>query len=142
LLVICSRAGMGIEKAMERVSQEVSQYNPDLAREFYITSLELEIIPNRKTAYENLRRRVEIPLVYGMTTTLIQAEEQGSSISESLKVLSDEFRMQLVMEIEKKAARLPALLSIPVILFTLPTLIAVIVGPAIIKIMSNTSVLD
>ncbi len=139
LLVVCSRAGMGIEKGLERVAQEVSQYNPDLGREFYVTSVELEVMPNRKLAYENLRRRVALPLVYGMTTTLIQAEEQGSSISESLKILSDEFRTQVLMDFERRAAKLPATLSIPVVLFTLPTLMAVILGPAIIKLLSDTS---
>jgi len=139
LLVVCSRAGMGIEKGLERVAQEVSQYNPDLGREFYVTSIELEVMPNRKLAYENLRRRVAMPLVYGMTTTLIQAEEQGSSVSESLKILSDEFRSQVLMDFERRAAKLPATLSIPVVLFTLPTLMAVILGPAIIKLLSDTT---
>lgn len=140
LLVVCSKAGMGIEKGMERVAQEVSQYNPDLGREFMLTAIELEIMPNRRVAYENLRKRVNLPLVHGMTTTLIQAEEQGSSVSESLRILSDEFRTQLLMAFERKAAKLPATLSIPVVLFTLPTLMAVILGPAIIKLMKDTSV--
>lgn len=139
LLVVCSKAGMGIEKGMERVAQEVSQYNPDLGREFYLTAIELEVMPNRKLAYENFRRRVNLPLVYGMTTTLIQAEEQGSSVSESLRVLSDEFRTQVLMNFERRAAKLPATLSIPVVLFTLPTLMAVILGPAIIKLMDNSN---
>lgn len=139
LLVVCSKAGMGIERGMERVAQEVSQYNPDLGREFYLTSVELEVMPNRKAAYDNLRRRVNLPLVYGMTTTLIQAEEQGSSVSESLRVLSDEFRTQVLMNFERKAAKLPATLSIPVVMFTLPTLMAVILGPAIIRLLSDTS---
>jgi tight adherence protein C len=139
LLVVCSKAGMGIDKGMERVSQEVSQYNLDLGREFLLTSIELEVMPNRKVAYENLRRRVNLPLIYGMTTTLIQAEEQGSSVSESLRVLSDEFRTQVLMNFERKAAKLPATLSIPVVLFTLPTLMAVILGPAIIKLLNDTN---
>ena len=139
LLVVCSKAGMGIEKGMERVAQEVSQYNKDLGREFLLTAIELEVMPNRKVAYENLRKRVNLPLIYGMTTTLIQAEEQGSSISESLKVLSEEFRTQVMMNFERKAAKLPATLSVPVVLFTLPTLMAVILGPAIIKLLGDTS---
>ncbi len=137
LLVVCSKAGMGVEKGMERVAQEVSQYNPDLGREFFLTAVDLEIMPNRKVAYENLRLRVDLPLIHAMTTTLIQAEEQGSSISESLRILSDEFRTQVLMAFERKAAKLPATLSIPVVLFTLPTLMAVILGPAIIKLIND-----
>lgn len=140
LLVVCSKAGMGIEKGMERVAQEVSQYNPDLGREFMLTAIELEIMPDRKVAYENLRKRIALPLVQGMVMTLVQAEEQGSSVSESLRVLSDEFRTQVLLNFERKAAKLPATLSIPVVLFTLPTLMAVILGPAIIKLMRDTHV--
>jgi tight adherence protein C len=140
LLVVCSKAGMGIEKGLERVALELSQYNPDLGREFLLTAIELEVIPNRKVAYENLRRRVSLPLVQGMTTTLIQAEEQGSSVSDSLRVLSEEFRSQVLLNFERKAAKLPATLSIPVVLFTLPTLMAVVLGPMIIKLMNESSV--
>lgn len=138
LLVVCSKAGMSIEKSMERVAKEIGLYNKELGREFLMTAVELEVMPNRRMAYANLRSRVNLPLIHGLATTLTQAEEQGSSISDSLRVLSEEFRTQVLLDFERRAAKLPATLSIPVVLFTLPTLMAVILGPAIIKLGTET----
>ena len=137
LLVICTNAGLSIDKGFEQVAQEIGKYNTELAKEFAMTSIELNILPDRRSALQNLAKRVDIPLIRGLATTLVQSEEQGTSVSQTLLVLAEEFRERTLLDAETKAARLPALLALPVVLFTLPSLLMVIIGPAIIKLINT-----
>jgi tight adherence protein C len=137
LLVICANSGLSVDRTFEQVAQEIGHYNPHLGKEFALTSIELNLLPSRRIAYENLARRVKMPLIQGLTITLIQAEEQGTSLSETLTALSEEFRMQMSLAAEAHAARLPAILSVPIVLFTLPSLLIIILGPAFAAIYRN-----
>ncbi len=134
LLVICTNAGLSIDKSFEQVAQEIGDSNRELGKELALTAIELGILPDRRIALQNLAKRVNIPLVRALSTTLVQAEEQGSSVSETLKVLSHEFSGKILMEAEAKAARLPATLSIPVVVLILPSLMIVLLAPAILSL--------
>lgn len=135
LLSICTNAGLSIDRSLEYVSEELVASNMELCKELAITSIELSILPERSQAFRNLGKRVDVPLVRAITTTLIQSEEQGTSISSTLKVLAGDFRHQKMLELESRASKLPALLSLPIILFTLPTLLIMILGPSIITMI-------
>lgn len=131
LLVSCAKGGLNIEKSFERLAKEMAFDTPDLAKEFAITSAELSLLPDRRVAYNNLMRRVALPLMHTLCVTLIQAEDQGVSVGQSLHVISQEFTKKKLIEIETKAARLPVLLTVPILLFSLPSLMIIIMGPAI-----------
>lgn len=135
LLSICTNAGLSIDRSLEYVSEELIASNMELCKELAITSIELSILPERSQAFRNLGKRVDVPLVRAITTTLIQSEEQGTSISATLKVLAGDFRHQKMLDLEARASKLPALLSLPIILFTLPTLLIMILGPSIISMI-------
>jgi tight adherence protein C len=133
LLVVCSSSGINIDRAFEMIAQELYIFNPELSREFALTAIELNIIPDRSQAYHNLAKRIQLPIMKGLATTLVQAEEQGSSISETLRILSNESRDKLIIAAETKAAKLPAILTIPVVALTLPALMIIVMSPVIIK---------
>ncbi len=130
LLVICAEAGLTVDTAFARVSKELGSAYPELADEFSLTSIELGFLTERRQAFENLSYRVALDHVKGVVTTMIQTEKYGTPLSLSLRVLSTEFRNDRMMRAEEKAARLPATLTVPLILFILPTLFIVILGPA------------
>lgn len=130
LLVICAEAGLTVDAAFSRVSRELWTAYPELADEFALTSIELGFLQDRKLAYDNLVKRVDLQALRGVVTTLIQTEKYGTPLASSLRVLSAEFRNERMMRAEEKAARLPAIMTVPLILFILPTLFVVILGPA------------
>ncbi|NCN85242.1 MAG: type II secretion system F family protein [Sphingomonadales bacterium] len=130
LLVICAEAGLTVDTAFGRVSKELGTAYPELADEFSLTSIELGFLTERRQAFENLAYRVALDHVKGVVTTMIQTEKYGTPLASSLRVLSAEFRNDRMMRAEEKAARLPAIMTIPLILFILPTLFIVILGPA------------
>ncbi|MEZ5758321.1 MAG: type II secretion system F family protein [Emcibacteraceae bacterium] len=134
LLVICAEAGLTLDAAMTRVVKEMSQTSPDLCDEFNLTAIELGFLPERRLALHNLANRVSLPSIKAVTATLIQAEKYGTPLAQSLRVLSDEFRNERFMKAEEKAARLPAVMTVPLILFILPTLFVVLMGPATCQI--------
>lgn len=134
LLVVCTNAGLSIDKSFEHVAQEIGDSNIELGKELALTSIELSILPDRRVAFQNLSKRVDMPLIRGMATTLVQAEEQGSSISQTLKILSHEFSEKVLLEAEAKAAKLPAVLSIPVVVLILPSLLIILLAPAILSL--------
>ena len=134
LLVICAEAGLSLDSALSRVAQEIAASSPELADELGVTSIELNFLPERRMALENLARRVALPAMRGVINTLIQTEKYGTPLSQALRVLSAEFRDQRMLKAEEKAARLPATLTVPMILFILPTLFIVLVGPAMIDV--------
>jgi len=134
MLLICVEAGMSIEAAMQRVGQEVGASSIELAEELALTMAELAYLPDRRQAYENLAKRTNHPGVKGVAMALTQAERYGTPLGSALRVMAKENRDMRMANAEKKAAELPAKLTVPMILFFLPVLMAVIIGPAIIKI--------
>ncbi len=130
LLVICAEAGLTVDAAFHRVARELSRAYPELGEEFSLTAVELGFLTERRQAFENLAMRIALDAVRGVVTTMIQTEKYGTPLASALRVLSAEFRNERMMRAEEKAARLPAIMSVPLILFILPTLFVVILGPA------------
>jgi tight adherence protein C len=130
LLVICAEAGLTVDAAFARVSRELGKAYPELGDEFALTSIELGFLTDRRLAFENLAKRIDLDSVRGVVTTMIQTEKYGTPLASALRVLSAEFRNERMMRAEEKAARLPAIMTVPLILFILPVLFIVILGPA------------
>lgn len=130
LLVICAEAGLTVDAAFSRVSKELGKAYPELGEEFSLTAIELGFLTDRRQAFENLSIRIDLEAVKGVVTTMIQTEKYGTPLASALRVLSAEFRNERMMRAEEKAARLPAIMTVPLILFILPTLFVVILGPA------------
>jgi len=137
LLVICAEAGLTVDAAFGRVSRELGKAYPELGDEFGLTAIELGFLNERRQAFENFAQRVDLEAVRGVVTTMIQTEKYGTPLASALRVLSAEFRHQRMMRAEEKAARLPAIMTVPLILFILPTLFVVILGPASCSIHDN-----
>ncbi len=140
LLVICAEAGLTVDAAFNRVARELGKAYPELGDEFALTSIELGFLTDRRTAFENLAARIDLESIRGVVTTMIQTEKYGTPLASALRVLSAEFRNERMMRAEEKAARLPAIMTVPLILFILPTLFVVILGPAACKISDNLMV--
>jgi tight adherence protein C len=130
LLVICAEAGLTVDAAFNRVARELGRAYPELGDEFALTSIELSFLNERRQAFENLAYRVALDSVRGVVATMIQTERYGTPLASALRVLSAEFRNERMMRAEEKAARLPAIMTIPLILFILPVLFIAILGPA------------
>jgi tight adherence protein C len=134
LLLICVESGMGIESAFRKVSEEIGAQSVPLAEELSLTTAELSYLSDRRKAYENLGERTGLEGVRAVVTSLIQAEKYGTPVGTSLRVLAQENRDMRMSEAEKKAAALPPKLTVPMILFFLPVLFAVIITPAAIQV--------
>ena len=130
LLVICAEAGLTVDAAFNRVAKELGRAYPELGDEFALTAIELSFLSERKKAFDNLAYRVDLEAVRGVVTTMVQTERYGTPLASALRVLSAEFRNERMMRAEEKAARLPAIMTVPLILFILPVLFIVILGPA------------
>ena len=130
LLVICAEAGLTLDAAMQRVARENEKACPELADEFSLASIELGFLQERRQALTNLMTRVPMPAIKAVSATLIQSEKYGTPLAQSLRVLSAEFRNERMMRAEEKAARLPAIMTVPLIVFIMPTLFIVLIGPA------------
>jgi len=137
LLVICAEAGLTVDAAFSRVARELGKAYPELGDEFTLTAIELGFLSERRQAFENLAARVKLDALKGVVTTMIQTEKYGTPLASALRVLSAEFRNERMMRAEEKAARLPAIMTIPLILFILPTLFIVILGPAACSISDS-----
>lgn len=137
LLVICAEAGLTVDAGFNRVSKELGRAYPELGDEFQLTAIELSFLTERRQAFENLATRVQIPALKGVVTTMIQTERYGTPLASALRVLSNEFRHERMMRAEEKAARLPAIMTVPLICFILPVLFIVIIGPAACSIATN-----
>lgn len=137
LLVVCAEAGLTLDSALHRVAKELGRASPELSDEFSLTSIELGFLPERRQALMNLSERVDLPALRGVVTTLVQSERYGTPLATSLRVLSAEFRNERLMLAEEKAARLPATLTVPLIVFIMPTLFVVLIGPAACKVMDD-----
>jgi tight adherence protein C len=134
LLLICVESGMSVEAAFRRVAEEIGSQSVELAEEFVLTNAELSFLQERRQAYENLAIRTGLETVKSVSQALIQAERYGTPVGHALRVLAGESRDQRMNEAEKKAAALPPKLTVPMILFFLPVLFAVILGPAGIQV--------
>ena len=137
LLVICAEAGLTVDAAFNRVARELGKAYPELGDEFALTSIELGFLTDRRMAFENLANRIDLESIRGVVTTMIQTEKYGTPLASALRVLSAEFRNERMMRAEEKAARLPAIMTVPLILFILPCLFIVILGPAACSISDN-----
>jgi tight adherence protein C len=137
LLVICAEAGLTVDAAFNRVARELGKAYPELGDEFALTSIELGFLTDRRSAFENLAQRIDLEAVRGVVTTMIQTEKYGTPLASALRVLAAEFRNERMMRAEEKAARLPAIMTVPLILFILPVLFIVILGPASCSISDN-----
>ncbi|NIJ07001.1 tight adherence protein C [Sphingomonas vulcanisoli] len=137
LLVICAEAGLTVDAAFARVARELGKGYPELADEMALTSIELGFLTDRRQAFENLTSRVKLESLRGVVTTMIQTEKYGTPLASALRVLTAEFRHERMMKAEEKAARLPAIMTVPLILFILPVLFIVILGPAACSISDN-----
>ena len=127
---------MSVEAAFRKVSEEIGSQSVELAEEFVLTNAELSFLQERKSAYENLASRTGLESVKSVAQALIQAERYGTPVAQALRVLANESREMRMNEAEKKAAALPPKLTVPMILFFLPVLFAVILGPAIMQAMA------
>ena len=135
LLLICIESGMSVEAAFQKVSEEIGTQSIELAEELTLTTAELSYLPDRRQAYENLAQRIGLEGVKSVCLALQQAERYGTALGTTMRVLSQENRDMRMSEAEKKAAALPPKLTVPMILFFLPVLFVVILGPAAIKVM-------
>ena len=135
LLLICVESGMSIEAAIQKVGAEVGASSMELAEELSLLTAELSYLPDRRLAYEGLARRVNYPGIKSVATAMIQAERYGTPLGTALRVMAKENRELRLSAAEKKAAALPAQLTVPMILFFLPVLFLMILGPAIMTIM-------
>jgi tight adherence protein C len=139
LMVICAEAGLSLDAGLVRVSRELEPTWPELSEEFGITAAELTFLPDRRQALENLNLRTNLASVRGVVNTLLQTARFGTPLAQSLRVLAAEFRDARLTKAEEKAAKLPAMLTVPMIIFILPTLFIVVLGPAVLGIMDTFS---
>jgi tight adherence protein C len=134
LLLICVESGMSIEAAIQKVSQEIGSASIELAEELTLLTAELSYLPERRQAYEGLAKRTNHPGIRSVTMAMIQAEKYGTPLGVALRTMAKENRELRMSAAEKKAAQLPAQLTVPMIVFFLPVLFIVIIGPAVIKV--------
>ncbi len=134
LLLICVESGMGLDSAFAKVSEEIVAQCPELAEEFGLTTAELSYLADRRKAYENLAERTGLDVVRALVITLGQSDKYGTALGQSLRVLAQECRDQRMSAAEKKAAALPPKLTVPMVLFFLPVLFAIIITPALIQV--------
>ncbi|MFV0366971.1 MAG: type II secretion system F family protein [Hyphomicrobiaceae bacterium] len=135
MLLICVQSGMSVEAAFARVAKEAGTQSIELAEELSLTTAELSYLQDRRIAFENLGKRTGIPGVKAVATALIQAERYGTPVGQALRVMAKENRDMRFSEAEKKAAALPPKLTVPMIIFFLPVLFVVIMGPAAMQVM-------
>ena len=137
LMVICAEAGLSLDASMQRLSVEFGKSQPEYADEMALTSVELGFMPERKQALDNLNARCNFDGMRAMVNTLGQTEKYGTPLAHALRVLAAEMRNERLMKAEEKAHRLPAMLTVPMILFILPPLFVVLLGPAVISVLDN-----
>lgn len=137
LMTVCAEAGLSVPAAMDRVARELGTAYPEIAEELSLTSIEISFYPDRNKALNNLAERCALKEMRGIVTVLIQTEKYGTPIAQALRVLSSEFRHARMLRAENKAARLPAMMTLPMILFILPTVFIIIMAPAVIAGKKN-----
>jgi tight adherence protein C len=135
LLVICAEAGQSLDGALKRVASEIGLFCPELGEELTLTAIELGLMPDRRVALDNLAKRTDLAEIRSVVNALAQTEKYGTPLAQSLRVLASEYRNDRLMRAEEKAARLPAVLTVPMIVFILPPLFVVLLGPAILRVI-------
>lgn len=139
LMVICAEAGLSLDSSLERVSREMAGACEELSEEIGLAAVELSFLPDRHQALDGLVQRVPLPNMRALINTLIQTERYGTPLAQSLRVLSAEMRNERMMRAEEKAARLPAVMTVPMVVFILPPLFVVLIGPAALKTIDALS---
>jgi tight adherence protein C len=134
LMVICAESGLSLDASFKRVASEIKPASPALADEFGLTLLELRFMPERRVSLENLAKRCPLQGVTALVNTLFQTEKFGTPLAQALRVLAGEMRETRMLRAEEKAARLPAIMTVPLIMFILPALFVVLLGPAVMDI--------
>ena len=137
LMVICTEAGSSLDATLARVAQEIRDSSPEMAEEVELTGIELGFLPDRRQALENFCDRTGIKHIDSLVSTLIQTEKYGTPLAQSLRVLARELRDERLMAAEAKAARLPATLMVPMVIFILPVLFIVLIGPGALSIIDG-----
>lgn len=137
LLVVCAEAGLGLESAIDRVAADMRRSNPAMAMEFAVLAQEMRLLPDRSAAMERFAERAEVDGLKRLAATLSQALRYGTPLGQALRALAADERNQRMIRLEEKAARLPALLVLPLIMFILPPLFIVLVGPAMIQLLDS-----
>lgn len=136
LLVICTEAGLSLVASVQRVAREVSQISPDLGYELALFSIELSMLADRKKAFQHFSDRLDAPYFKSVVANILQAEEYGTPIAQTMRVLAEQFRQDRLVEAEERAARLPTLLSLPMMIFIFPCIYIIIMGPAVINVLN------
>lgn len=139
LLVICAEAGLSLDASFERVAREIGEGAPELAEEIGLTAVELGFLPDRTKALQGLVDRVPMPGVRALVTTLAQTERYGTPLAQSLRVLAAEMRTERMLKAEERAARLPAIMTVPMMIFILPPMFIVLAGPAALRVLDSLS---
>lgn len=137
LMMICAEAGLSLAAALDRVAFELGRMSPELADEFSLTSVELGFLPDRSQALKHMAERTGLKEIRGFVNVIAQTEKYGTPIAQALRVLAKEFRTERMLRAEQKAARLPAMMTVPMIVFILPTLFIIVMAPAVIAVMDN-----
>jgi tight adherence protein C len=137
MMLICVQGGIGLEQTVARIAEEISEHSETLAEELGILSAEMAMLNDRRAALMDFSKRVGSGAARSFATALVQAEQYGTSISQALRVMSEELRDQRMQLAEQKAASLPPKLTVPMILFFLPVLFVVIIGPAVLQAMEQ-----
>lgn len=137
LLVVCVEAGLSLEDGLDRVVREIARSQPVLADELALTLAELKILPDRNRALANLAERVNAPTVRSIVATLSQTLQYGTPLARSLRVVAAEMRNEFLLQMEERANRLPALLTLPVVLLILPTIFLILGGPAVLQVIDT-----
>jgi tight adherence protein C len=139
LLLVCVESGLALDGAMSRVCKELGRAHPEMTAELNRTRMELTLLNDRSQALQNLADRTDLVSFKSLVATLLQSEKFGTSLTDTLRVLSEDFRMNRLLAAENKAGRLPALMTIPLICFMLPAFFMIILGPAILQLVYITS---
>jgi tight adherence protein C len=134
LLVVCVEAGLALEDSIDRVTEELKLSQPVLAEELALTSADLKILPDRDIALHNLADRIAEPSVRSVVTTLSQTLRYGTPLAQALRTSAAELRSESLMTLEERANRLPTLLTVPMMLFILPTIFLIVGGPAVLRL--------
>lgn len=142
LLVVCAEAGLGLESGIDRVAADMRRSNPAMAMEFAVLAQEMRLLPDRAAAMERFAERAEVDGLKRLAATLSQAMRYGTPLGQALRALAADERNMRMIRLEEKAARLPALLVLPLIMFILPPLFIVLVGPAFIQLMDSFGALS
>ncbi len=137
LLVVCVESGLALDAALARVCKELGRAHPDITKELNQTRMELALLNDRSQALMNLAERTNIVAFRSLVAALIQTEKFGTSLTDTLRVLSEDFRMTRLMLAEEKAGKLPVMMTIPLILLLMPALVLVILGPAYVKVKAQ-----